>query len=98
MTKSDLIEILVLSFWGAFIAFGKILVDEVKIMSRVSIGRMIVGAGLSISAGAALTVFPEMSSVAVIGLGVIFGITGQQGLELIAKRFVDKRLGEKINN
>ncbi|WP_244132515.1 phage holin family protein [Burkholderia lata] len=51
---------------------------------------MIIGAGLSTSAGAALIMFNELSPTALIGVASIIGIMGQQVLEAVVQRVIGK--------
>lgn len=83
--------IVTLAAMGAAIAIGKLLTGGEKITARLIIGRMIVGAGLSVAASAILTLLPELSPIAITGLGAAFGILGQSYLELAVQRWLGKR-------
>ncbi|KUZ70658.1 hypothetical protein WI40_13815 [Burkholderia ubonensis] len=76
---------------GGVIAMGKLLVGNEPLTARIIIGRTIVGSGLSVAAGAALTLFPDLPPLAVTGLGACFGILGQSYLELLAMRAINRR-------
>ncbi|MCW5141052.1 phage holin family protein [Burkholderia cenocepacia] len=76
---------------GGVIAFGKLMAEPERPKLRIVIGRTIVGSGLSVAAGAALTLFPDLPPLAVTGIGACFGILGQQYLELLAMRAVNRR-------
>ncbi|KAB0641559.1 hypothetical protein WT67_29535 [Burkholderia stagnalis] len=76
---------------GGAIAMGKLLVGNEPLTARLIIGRTIVGSGLSVAAGAALTLFPDLPPLAVTGLGACFGILGQSYLELLAMRAINRR-------
>ncbi len=76
---------------GAAIAIGKLLTGGEKITARLIIGRMIVGAGLSVAASSILTLLPELPAIAITGLGAAFGILGQSYLELAVQRWLGKR-------
>ncbi len=76
---------------GATIAIGKLLTGGEKITARLIIGRMIVGAGLSVAASSALMLLPELPAIAITGLGAAFGILGQSYLELAVQRWFGKR-------
>lgn len=54
--------------WAA-IAFRKWLVSGEKVTLRLIIGRLIIGASLSMAAAAALVMVPNVPPVALIGLG-----------------------------
>ncbi|PHP87227.1 hypothetical protein CFB52_022490 [Burkholderia sp. AU18528] len=76
---------------GGVIAFGKMMAEPKRPGVRIIIGRTIVGSGLSVAAGAALTLFPDLPPLAVTGIGAVFGILGQQYLELLATRALNRR-------
>ena len=83
-------EILTLLSLGALIAMGKILIGGEPLTTRLIIGRMIIGAALSASAGAFLMVFKDLPSTALIGIASALGILGQSYLELIAAKFIGR--------
>ncbi|MBD9643608.1 phage holin family protein [Pantoea sp. PNT02] len=78
---------------GALIALGKVLASDEKITPRLVIGRVILGSAISTAAGAALIQFPDISPVAINGLGAGLGILGYQFCELWLRRRLggDKR-------
>jgi hypothetical protein len=80
-----------LAAMGAAIAIGKLLNGGEKITARLIIGRIIVGAGLSVAASSVLMLLPELSPIAVTGLGAAFGILGQSYLEWAVQRWLGKR-------
>ncbi|MCX8566966.1 MAG: Phage holin family 2 [Glomeribacter sp. 1016415] len=80
-----------LAAMGAAIAIGKLLTGGEKITARLIIGSMIVGAGLSVAASSILMLLPELSPIAVTGLGAALGILGQSYLELAVQRWLGKR-------
>lgn len=71
---------------GALIALGKVLASDEKITVRLIVGRVLLGAAISVAAGAALVQVPDMSPVAINGLGAAAGILGYQFLELWLRR------------
>lgn len=73
-------KILTLALIGAAIAIGKVLSSSEPLTLRLFIGRIILGAGVSMIAGAALVQFPDLSPVAINGIGAALGIAGYQGL------------------
>lgn len=75
---------------GAAIAFGKLLASGKKVTLRLIIGRLIIGAGLSIAAAAALMMRPNMPPIALVGLGSAFGILGQSCLEWLVRHWFGK--------
>jgi hypothetical protein len=78
---------------GALIALGKVLASDEKITFRLITGRVILGSAISVAAGAALVQFPDISPVAINGLGAGLGILGYQFCELWLRRRLggDKR-------
>jgi len=71
---------------GAVIALGKVLASNEKITPRLIAGRVILGAAISVAAGAALVQFPDMSPLAVNGVGAGLGILGYQFCEMWLRR------------
>ncbi|MBO1928540.1 phage holin family protein [Providencia rettgeri] len=78
-----------LCFYGVLIAVGKITSDE-QITARLFFGRVLLGAAISVMAGAALIWFLNISPLAVTGIGTAFGIAGYQLVEMWLKN-VEKR-------
>ncbi|HFP9222668.1 TPA: phage holin family protein [Raoultella planticola] len=74
-------KILTLALIGAAIAIGKVLNSSEPLTLRLFIGRIILGAGVSMIAGAALVQFPDLSPVAINGIGAALGIAGYQVVE-----------------
>lgn len=83
---------------GALIAFGKILTSDEPITPRLFFGRIILGAGTAMMAGAALIWIPGLSPVAIVGLGSALGITGYQLIEIWLKRRGSSLLAGKMKN
>ncbi|MDI9768627.1 holin [Pantoea dispersa] len=71
---------------GAIIALGKVLTSNEKITARLVAGRVILGSAISVAAGAALVQFPDMSPLAINGLGSGLGILGYQFCEVWLRR------------
>ncbi len=72
---------------GAALAFGKLLAGGEKVTLRLIVGRLIIGAGLSMAAATALMMIPNVSPVALVGLGSALGILGQSFLERMVQRY-----------
>lgn len=83
-------EVLKLIVIGAVIGLGKLFLGGERMTVRLLLGRMIIGAGLSTSAGAALIMFNELSPTALVGVASIIGIMGQQALEVLVQRVIGK--------
>lgn len=93
--ESTLWALLVL---GAAIAIGKALNSDEPITPRLFIGRMILGAGTSMMAGAVLIWVPGIPNIAVVGLGSALGIAGHQVIELWLKRRGSSLLSGKMKD
>ncbi|MBR8316076.1 holin [Burkholderia dolosa] len=83
-------ELLTLVILGAAIGLGKLLVGRERLTVRILLGRMIIGAALSSSAGAILIMFKELEPTALIGVASAIGILGQSVLEAVAQRFLGR--------
>lgn len=79
---------------GAAIGLGQLLSSADEITLRLAVGRAVVSAGISLSAGAGLMLLPTMSPVAVIGLAALLGSLGTSGLERMAKRAIGPKAGD----
>lgn len=67
---------------GALIAIGKVLTSNEPITLRLFVGRMILGSAVSLAAGGLLIQFPDISPVAINGVGAALGIAGYQAVEM----------------
>jgi len=83
-------ELLTLVVLGAAIGLGKLLVGRERLTVRILLGRMIIGAALSSSAGAVLIMFKELEPTALIGVASAIGILGQSVLEAAAQRLIGR--------
>ncbi|MGM3159967.1 phage holin family protein [Dickeya undicola] len=79
---------------GTLIAVGKVLASSEPITLRLFIGRVMLGGFVSMMAGIALVQFPDLSPVAINGIGAALGIAGYQTIELLIQRRV-RQLGKK---
>ncbi|WKV50439.1 MULTISPECIES: phage holin family protein [Dickeya] len=79
---------------GTLIAAGKVLAGSEPITLRLFIGRVMLGGFVSMMAGIALVQFPDLSPVAINGIGAALGIAGYQTIELLIQRRV-RQLGKK---
>ena len=70
---------------GVLIAVGQILLSRDVITWRLVLGRCISTAGLAMCAGAALTVFPELSLVAQLGIAAMLASLGASALEVLVQ-------------
>ncbi|EPE2951276.1 phage holin family protein [Escherichia coli] len=91
-------SVLTLAGIGALIALGKVLNTAEPITLRLIIGRVILGAAVSMVAGVALIQFPDLHPVAINGLGAAFGIAGYQAVELWLRNRAQSRNGSKTND
>ncbi|WXK36470.1 holin [Mycetohabitans rhizoxinica] len=83
--ERDLLKLVII---GAVIGLGKLLAGGERICARLVFGRMIIGAALSASAGAALTVFNDLHPTALVGFASALGILGQSALEAVVQKCV----------
>lgn len=67
---------------GGLIGLAKVLESTEPLTTRLIIGRVILGAAVSMCAGAALIQFPDMPPIAINGVGAALGIVGYQAVEL----------------
>jgi holin family 2 len=75
---------------GMLMAAGKLLLGGKPVTLRLALGRITIGAGLSMAAGAALLEFPHLPPVGLIGLGSVLGIAGLELLETLVQRCLGK--------
>lgn len=87
-----------LFFMGVLIAVGKILTSDEQITARLFFGRVFLGAAISVMAGAALIWFPNISPLAVTGIGTAFGIAGYQLVEMWLKKRGNALLQGKLKD
>ncbi|ACT06382.1 phage holin family protein [Dickeya chrysanthemi] len=73
---------------GTLIAAGKVLAGSEPITLRLFVGRVMLGGFVSMMAGIALVQFPDLSPVAINGIGAALGIAGYQTIELLIQRRV----------
>lgn len=83
-------ELIMLFGVGSVIALGKLLVGGERLTIRIVLGRMIIGAALSASAGSILVMYSDISSTALVGVASAIGILGQSVLEAAAQKFVGR--------
>ncbi|KAG0163981.1 hypothetical protein DFQ28_001963 [Apophysomyces sp. BC1034] len=88
-------NVLALAIIGTIIGLGKLLADGKRVRPRLVVGRVIIGAGLSMSAGSVLTAFPDLSLTGLVGTASLFGILGQNALEAVVQKFVGRWPGGK---
>lgn len=79
-------SLITLAIIGAFIAVGQVLVSDDPITARLFFGRVILGSTVSMMAGVALVQFPELSPIAINGIGCALGIAGYQAVERYLRR------------
>jgi hypothetical protein len=92
----------VMGYWwlpvmGAVIGLGQLLGSDVPLRVRVVLARMIVTAGVAMSSSALLLLIPDVSHLAVAGVGAAMGSLGTSTLEKIADRVIEKYLGDRKN-
>ena len=75
---------------GALISIAKLLVSDERITVRVVVGRAILGSATSLLAGVVLIQVPNLSPLALLGVGSALGIVGQQYIEKILRAKLKK--------
>lgn len=75
---------------GAAIGIGKLLVSDEQITTRLIVGRALLGSAASLMAGIALLQVPDISPLALLGIGSALGIVGAQYLEAFLKKRAEK--------
>lgn len=78
--------IITLAVIGAFIGLGKMLDGNEPITIRLFFSRLILGSAVSVMAGALLVWWPDISPLAVTGIGSALGIAGYQCVEMWLKK------------
>ncbi|WJV52943.1 phage holin family protein [Pectobacteriaceae bacterium CE90] len=82
-TDKSLISLFII---GVLIAVGKVLAGGESITFRLFVGRILLGGFVSMIAGVALVQFPDLSPLAINGIGAALGIAGYQTIELLIQR------------
>lgn len=72
---------------GIAISVGKLLNSKEPLSLRLVLGRVLVGAVMSLPAGAVLLMVPDLNPLATIGLGAAIGILGEQYLEAVVNKW-----------
>ncbi|EON14941.1 holin family 2 [Pandoraea sp. SD6-2] len=85
--EKELITLLVL---GATIGLGKLFSSTSRLTLRAILGQTIVGAGLSMSSGAALIMFNDLRPTALVGIAALIGCGGQSTLEFLLRRYLGR--------
>jgi len=73
---------------GVAIGIGQMLSSAERLTARMLIGRAIISGGLGLAAGAALTVFPSLGLVAMVGIASVFVSLGTSAIEAMFTRIV----------
>ena len=79
-------KILSLIIVGAVIGLGKLLVSPVTLTIRLVAGRIFLGSGSSLVAGTLVMQIPDISPLALIGVGSALGIAGATAIEAWVKK------------
>jgi hypothetical protein len=87
-------QLMSLAFIGAALAFAKELRDGSKDWSK-AVGRILLGAGLGVSAAAAQLYFTGAPFLAIAGLGAALVVLGDMVLGKMVDRAMDKVFGKK---
>lgn len=71
---------------GALIGIAKLLVSSEVLTFRLILGRALLGSATSMVAGVVLVQIPDLSPIALLGIGSALGIVGSQYIELLLRR------------
>ncbi|WP_410210258.1 holin [Aquirhabdus sp.] len=71
---------------GALIGLGKVLASNEILTLRLLIGRTLLGSGSSLVAGAIVMQIPDISPLALVGIGSALGIAGASVIEAWVKK------------
>ena len=82
------------SIIGFFIGIGKLLQSRVKITWRLMIGRGITTGALAMASFSVLAWMPDVSLVAIVGIGALIASIGESAIENIINSYVSKKTGE----
>ena len=78
--------LLTLLLIGGLIGMSKLLVSTEKLTFRVIVGRTILGSASSLIAGLVLLQIPDISPLALLGIGSALGILGSTFIEEYLKK------------
>lgn len=78
---------------GAFIGVARLLVSSEDITLRLVTGRAILGSAVSLVAGCVLIKIPSIDPMALLGVGSLLGIVGQQYIEKFLRARIAKAMG-----
>ncbi len=80
--------LLIMAMVGALTAIGKLLSSDEKITWRAAIGRSITTGILAMSACAVLLWFPNIPTIALIGVSAVFASLGTSALEAVMYKVI----------
>ena len=80
----------ILAFIGAAVGIGQLLASEEKLTARIIIGRALSSAGLGMTAGSVLILYPDINPVAMTGIAALFASLGTSVLEKIIQKFLGR--------
>lgn len=86
-------SLLYLAVMGGLIGLGKLFSGDDVLTPRLILGRALMGSATSLIAGVSLLHMADLPLPALIGLGAALGILGSQTLEIIFRKFAEKKLG-----
>lgn len=75
---------------GSLIAAGQLLAGQEHITARLFVGRLILGAAVSLISGVALIHIGDLPDLAMIGLASVLGIAGHTAVEAAAQRWLNR--------
>lgn len=87
----QLTQSLIFSLVGISIGLGQLLSSTEKLTARLIVGRSLATGGLSMAAGLALVLVPDLPLVAQIGAAAALASLGTSGLERMFQSFMNRK-------
>ena len=75
---------------GTIIGLGQLLASEEKLTWRIIFGRALSSGGLALGAGSILSLYPDISLVALVGISAVIASLGTSFLETALRGFLPK--------
>ena len=76
-----------LLFVGALIGLGQLLASEEKLTPRIIVGRMMSSGGLAVGSAALLQYYPNIDTLALVGISAVVASLGTSFLEKLISSF-----------
>lgn len=89
--QEQIAQALLFSIIGISIGLGQLLSSPEKLTARLIIGRSLSTGGLSMAAGLALVLVPDLPLVAQLGAAAALASLGTSGLERLFQTFMQRK-------